>query len=181
MGAGLTLLIGGARSGKSALATRIALAQPSPVTMIATGEPFDDEMAARIDAHRRERPAAWTTVEEPLELADAIASVPARDCVIIDCLTLWTANMLAVQGAQDTETEAALAAGAAEARAGVTIAVTNEVGLGIVPDHVLGREYRDLLGRVNACWAAAADSAYLLVAGRALVLASADALIGGLG
>jgi adenosylcobinamide kinase/adenosylcobinamide-phosphate guanylyltransferase len=181
MDAGLMLLIGGARSGKSALAVRIAAAQPAPVTMIATGEPGDEEMAARIEQHRRERPAEWTTVEEPLELGDAIESVPARDCVIIDCLTLWTANMLAVCGADVTGAEAARVAAAAGARAGLTIAITNEVGLGIVPDHVLGREYRDLLGRVNTCWASAAARAYLLVAGRALVLSGADALIERLG
>ena len=173
---GLVLLIGGARSGKSALAVRMAAAQPAPTTLIATGEPGDDEMVARIEQHRRERPAEWTTVEEPLELADAIVNVPDRDCLIIDCLTLWTANMLAVRGA-----DAVRVAAAAGARAGLTIAVTNEVGLGVVPDHVLGREYRDLLGRVNACWAAAAERAYLLVAGRALALSGPDALIEGLG
>jgi adenosylcobinamide kinase / adenosylcobinamide-phosphate guanylyltransferase len=175
----LTLLIGGARSGKSELAVRLARAQSEPVTMIATGEPGDDEMAARIEQHRSERPAEWTTIEEPLELADAIANVPAGDSVIVDCLTLWTANMLAVRGAEATETEAARVAAAAGARAGLTVAVTNEVGLGIVPDHVLGREYRDLLGRVNTSWAAAAERAYLLVAGRALALSAADALIEG--
>jgi adenosylcobinamide kinase/adenosylcobinamide-phosphate guanylyltransferase len=176
---GLVLLIGGARSGKSALAVRIAAAQPAPTTFIATGEPGDDEMTARIEQHRRERPAEWTTVEEPLELAEAIENVPTRDCLIIDCLTLWAANMLAVRGAEATDAEAARVAAAAGARAGLTVAITNEVGLGIVPDHVLGREYRDLLGRVNTCWAAAAERAYLLVAGRALALSAADALIGG--
>lgn len=178
---GLVLLIGGARSGKSALAVRIAAAQPAPTTLIATGEPGDDEMAARIEQHRRERPAEWTTIEEPLELADAIVNVLDRDCLIIDCLTLWTANMLAVRGADATHADAVLVAAAAGARAGLTIAITNEVGLGIVPDHVLGREYRDLLGRVNTCWAAVAERAYLLVAGRALALSGADAVIEGLG
>jgi adenosyl cobinamide kinase/adenosyl cobinamide phosphate guanylyltransferase len=175
------LLIGGARSGKSALAVRMAAAQPAPTTLIATGEPGDDEMVARIEQHRSERPAEWTTVEEPLELADAIVDVPDRDCLIIDCLTLWTANMLAVRGADATRADAVRVAAAAGARAGLTIAVTNEVGLGVVPDHVLGREYRDLLGRVNASWAAAAERAYLLVAGRALALSGPDALIEGLG
>jgi adenosyl cobinamide kinase/adenosyl cobinamide phosphate guanylyltransferase len=178
---GLVLLIGGARSGKSELAARLASAQAEPVTVIATGEPGDEEMAARIEQHRRERPAAWATIEQPLELADAIADVPERQCVIVDCLTLWTANMLAVRGAEATESDAARVAAIAAARAGLTIAVTNEVGMGVVPDHVLGREYRDLLGRVNTSWAAASERAYLLVAGRVLALSCADAALEGLG
>jgi adenosyl cobinamide kinase/adenosyl cobinamide phosphate guanylyltransferase len=167
---GLVLLIGGARSGKSDLAVRLAERQSAPVTLIATGEPGDEEMTDRIEQHQRDRPADWETLEEPLELAGALASVPGERCVIVDCLTLWTANMLAVSGWEDTETAAHAAASAAAGRPGLTIAVTNEVGLGLVPDHPLGRKYRDLLGRVNTTWAAAAERAYLVVAGRALSL-----------
>ena len=166
----LTVLIGGARSGKSGLAVKLARDQTAPVTVIATAEAGDEEMGARIDQHKRERPAAWVTVEEPLELAAAIASVPDDHFLILDCLTLWVSNMVIARGAQATESDAVRAAAAAAARGGMTVAVTNEVGLGVVPEHQLGRAYRDLLGRVNTIWAEASERAFLLVAGRALEL-----------
>jgi len=176
----LVLLIGGARSGKSALAVRMAAAQPAPVIVIATARAGDDEMASRIARHRRGRPAGWETVEEPLELRAALARLQGDHCVIVDCLTLWTANMLAARGAAETDAEAGDAAAQASSRPGLAVAVTNEVGLGIVPDRPLGRAYRDLLGRVNAIWATAAAQAYLLVAGRALALSPVESLIEGL-
>src|SRR5947209_15753324 len=131
----LALLLGGARSGKSDLAVRLAMGQPNPVVMIATAEAGDDEMAARIAAHRAQRPAAWTTIEEPLRLLSALKRAPAESCVLIDCLTLWTSNMLAAHGAQETERQAKMAAAAAAGRHGTVIAVSNEVGLGLVPDN----------------------------------------------
>jgi len=158
----LVVYLGGARSGKSQLAVERALAAGGPVTFIATGEAGDDEMADRIERHRRERPDGWSTIEEPVRLADAIASVPHGETAVVDCLSLWVANIL---GEED---DAALAAAAG--RDGLTIAVTNEVGMGIVPDNALARTYRDALGRVNAAWARAADEAYLVVAGRTLEL-----------
>jgi adenosyl cobinamide kinase/adenosyl cobinamide phosphate guanylyltransferase len=173
----LLLLLGGARSGKSDLAVRLARRQAAPVVLVATAEARDAEMAARIARHRRERPAAWETIEAPLALQAAIARVPDGSCLIIDCLTLWAANILAGPQAGELETRATGAALIARDRPGLTIAVSNEVGLGIVPPNELARSYRDLLGRVNAIWAAAADRAYLLVAGRALALAHADELI----
>ena len=173
----LTLLFGGARSGKSELAVRLARAQPGPVVVIATAQAGDEEMAARIAQHRRERAPEWETIEAPLELRDALARAPDDACVIIDCLTLWTSNMLAARGATETEAQAGPMATTAATRRGPTIVVSNEVGLGIVPDNPLAREYRDLLGRVNAIWAAAADHAYLLVAGRALALEPATTLV----
>lgn len=175
----LVLLIGGARSGKSALALELARGQAAPVAFLATGEPRDAEMAARIARHAAERPAGWRTIEEPLALAVALGTLDPSECVVIDCLTLWTANALAVRGAQAVEDEAAAAAALAAGRAALAIAVTNEVGLGIVPDNPLARGYRDLLGRVNAIWAQAAQAAYLVVAGRALALARAGELIDG--
>jgi len=174
----LTLLIGGARSGKSALALALAAAQSAPVAFVATAQPGDAEMAGRIAAHARERPAAWRTIEEPLRLSEALARIDAGHCAIVDCLTLWTANALAVADARTVTRDAAEAAAVAAARSGLTIAVTNEVGLGVVPDNPLGRSYRDLLGRVNAIWAAAAGEAYLVVAGRALALAAPGELSG---
>jgi adenosylcobinamide kinase/adenosylcobinamide-phosphate guanylyltransferase len=158
----LVLYLGGARSGKSQLALDRALAAGAPVTFIATGEAGDDEMAERIERHRRERPEGWRTIEEPVRLAEALASVPEGETAVVDCLSLWVANVL---GAED---DAALTAAAS--RDGLTIAVTNEVGMGIVPDNALARTYRDALGRVNAAWARAADEAYLVVAGRTLAL-----------
>jgi adenosyl cobinamide kinase/adenosyl cobinamide phosphate guanylyltransferase len=172
----LLLLIGGARSGKSKLAVRLAQEQTAPVVVIATSEAGDDEMRARIEQHRRERPPSWQTIEEPLRLRETLETIDARSCVVVDCLTLWTANALARLGAVHAETQAGAAAATAAARAGLTIAVSNEVGLGLVPDNPLGRSYRDLLGRVNTLWADAAERAYLLVAGRTLPLTKTDAL-----
>lgn len=157
----LVLYVGGARSGKSRLALERARASAVRVVFIATGEPGDDEMRDRIERHRAERPADWTTIEEPLDVAAALARVPEDATVILDCLSLWVAN----GGGGDD------AIGVASRRPGLTLVVTNEVGLGIVPDNALARAYRDELGRVNAAWAAAADEAYFVVAGRALRLA----------
>src|SRR4051812_9497954 len=132
------------------------------VTFIATGESRDDEMAERIALHRAERPAQWTTVEEPIDLAAALAA--AGEVAVVDCLSLWVANLLE----RDDDVPAANAAALGSARQrGRTIAVSNEVGLGVVPATELGRRYRDSLGRVNADWAAAADEALFVVAGRA--------------
>jgi len=176
----MILILGGARSGKSAMAVRLAAGQGAPVVFLATAEAGDEEMAERIARHRRERPGGWRTIEEPLHLTEAIQAIGDDDCLVIDCLTLWTATALDRLGAEEAEARAAAAARAASARAGLTVAVTNEVGLGLVPDNPLGRTYRDLLGRVNAAWAAAADRAFLLVAGRALVLDSVDSFAEGL-
>jgi adenosylcobinamide kinase / adenosylcobinamide-phosphate guanylyltransferase len=168
----LTVLLGGARSGKSALAQRLAGRWGGPVTVLATGQARDAEMAERIARHRATRPAGWRTVEEPLELEAALAAAPADAFVVVDCLTLWVANLLE-RGLADGQVEerARSAAAAAAARAAPTVAVSNEVGAGIVPADALARRYRDLLGQVNAGWAAAADRALLLVAGRAVALA----------
>jgi adenosyl cobinamide kinase/adenosyl cobinamide phosphate guanylyltransferase len=174
---GLVLLIGGARSGKSDLALRLAREQSAPVVFIATAQAGDAEMAARIAAHALERPPSWQTIEEPLQLQRAIDQAADGDCVVLDCLTLWSANALEALGVAETEEHAKATARAAAARTGLTIVVTNEVGLGIVPtDGALSRTYRDLLGRVNAIWADAADRVYLLIAGRVLALEKTDAL-----
>src|SRR6266851_8886780 len=172
----LVLLIGGARSGKSELALRLASEQDSPVVFVATAQAGDAEMAERIAQHQRERPDSWQTIEEPLRLRETIDELNDEDCLVIDCLTLWTANALEALGADQVESQATAAARVAAARTGLTVVITNEVGLGIVPDNALARSYRDLLGRVNAIWAEAADQVYLLVAGRALALAKTDSL-----
>jgi len=167
---GLVLVTGGARSGKSALAVGIAVAQERPVAFLATAQAGDADMAARIARHRAERPPDWRTIEEPLALGRAIGATPAGDCLLIDCLSLWTANALAAGDADAVAEAGREAAALAARRAGPTVAVTNEVGMGVVPATPLGRRYRDLLGRVNAIWAAAADEAAFVVAGRSLRL-----------
>ena len=168
----LAALIGGARSGKSALALERA-ASAEDVVFLATGEAGDEEMAARIERHRRERPDHWETVEEPVALRQALESADPGACLVVDCLTLWVANLVEAGRTDDEiEAEATEAARAAAARSGATLVVTNEVGLGVVPDTPLGRRYRDLLGRVNAIFVSAADEALFVVAGRVIPLQS---------
>jgi adenosylcobinamide kinase / adenosylcobinamide-phosphate guanylyltransferase len=175
----LVLLTGGARSGKSALAVALAERDPAEVVFVATGEAGDEEMAARIERHRADRPAHWTTVEEPVQLVEAVGAVDPAACLIVDCLSLWVANLLETAAAGTIEREAHAAAAVAAARPGTTIAVTNEVGLGVVPATPAGRAYRDVLGRVNASWAEQADEAWLVVAGRVLpLLSAAEVLVG---
>jgi len=171
----LTFLVGGARAGKSALAVRRARAFGGPVVVVATAEVRDAEMAERVARHREERDAGWETVEAPLDLAGALAATPPAACVIVDCLTLWVANRIE-RGDGETEIAglAAEAARLAAERPGPAIAVSNEVGMGVVPASALGRRYRDVLGRVNAVWAGAATEAALVVAGRPLWLGRAD-------
>ena len=169
----LVLLIGGARSGKSRLALERAAQKARPVCFIATGQALDAEMTDRIERHRAERPAAWTTLEEPVELERALAGAPEDATAIVDCLSLWVANLFEA-GWADAEVEAEAAGAACVAAGRRTIAVSNEVGLGVVPATPLGRRYRDVLGRVNASWADAAADAYLVVAGRALRLDRLD-------
>ncbi|HEX3392524.1 MAG TPA: bifunctional adenosylcobinamide kinase/adenosylcobinamide-phosphate guanylyltransferase, partial [Solirubrobacteraceae bacterium] len=171
----LSVLLGGARSGKSTLAIRCADAYDGPVCFIATATAGDEEMAARIARHRVERPAAWRTVEEPLELEAALARVDGDALVIIDCLTLWVSNQLAAGiGDGEIAEHAARAAAAAAERAAPVIAVSNEVGQGIVPADPLVRRFRDVHGRVNATWVARAAQASLVVAGALLGLTAAD-------
>jgi adenosylcobinamide kinase / adenosylcobinamide-phosphate guanylyltransferase len=167
----LTVLLGGARCGKSRLAVELAIDSRAPVTFIATGEPGDEEMAARIVAHRAERPEGWSTVEEPYALEAALSSADPLHAVVVDCLTLWTANVLARVGDPERVLDAATSAAAVAAgRTAPTIAVSNEVGLGIVPFEPMSRAYRDLLGSVNRIWVEASADAAFVVAGRMLRL-----------
>lgn len=167
----LTFLLGGARSGKSTLAARLASAFDGPVVVLATAEARDDDMAGRIRAHREARPAGWETVEAPVDLLAAIQDIDDRAFIVLDCLTLWVANTLEA-GAPDDEIEGEagkLASTLAE-RATPSVVVSNEVGLGIVPANELARRYRDVLGRVNGAFAAEASRSFLVVAGRGLPL-----------
>lgn len=168
----LTVLIGGARSGKSSLALRLA-ADSGEVVFIATAEARDEEMAERIERHRRERPSGWRVVEEPVALRGAVEAAPPTACVVVDCLSLWVSNLVDAGWADDAvEAESEKTARAAADRPGPTVVVSNEVGLGVVPATPLGRRYRDLLGHVNAIFAAAAAEALFVVAGRTLLLRS---------
>jgi adenosylcobinamide kinase / adenosylcobinamide-phosphate guanylyltransferase len=167
----LTFLLGGTRSGKSSLAVELARAWTGPVTFIATGEPGDEEMAERIRLHQGERPAEWQTVEAPLDVREALELVPDEAAVVLDCLSLWVANLLERgDSADEIGLESRAVSALAAARPSLTVAVSNEVGLGVVPSTELGRRYRDVLGRVNARWAADAEHAAFVVAGRSLPL-----------
>jgi adenosyl cobinamide kinase/adenosyl cobinamide phosphate guanylyltransferase len=164
----LIFLLGGARSGKSRLA--VELGGPR-AAFVATGTPSDDEMAERIARHRDARPAGWRTIEEPRDLARALAALEPGETAIVDCLSLWVSNLLEDTAEEEIVSLAERDAAAFAARDGLTVVVSNEVGMSIVPMHPVGRAYRDALGRVNAVWAAAADESYLVVAGKRLSLA----------
>jgi adenosylcobinamide kinase / adenosylcobinamide-phosphate guanylyltransferase len=187
----LILILGGARSGKSDLADRLAASSGRPVAFIATATAGDDEMRKRIARHRASRPKVWHTLEEPLDLARAVRqAAELADVVLLDCVTLWLGNVLlqaSGQHAQDElgeealhttsrlfderaleEIEALLAVVKSLGLNKTLIVVTNEVGLGIVPAYPLGRLYRDTLGYVNQRLAQTADRVYLMVAGMAV-------------
>ena len=167
----LTLLLGGARGGKSTLAVRLASTSGRPVVVVATAEARDEEMAERIRRHRADRPADWTTLEEPLDLQAAIGRLDGDACVILDCLSLWVSNAMESDVSDEEIVERARdVADALAAREAPAVVVSNEVGLGIVPVNELARRYRDVLGRVNTAFATAADAAFLVVAGRTLPL-----------
>jgi len=130
-------------------------------------------MAERITRHRAERPANWTTVEEPHDLAGAVTEVDPADTIVVDCLAIWVTNRMLVEprpGDSDIEEEASRLAREMAVRPGQTLVVTNEVGSGVVPATPLGRDFRDVLGLVNQAMVRAADAAYLVVAGRLLPL-----------
>ena len=165
----VTLVLGGARSGKSRYAERLVEQAAAGGTYVATAEPGDDEMIARIAAHRGRRGTFWRTVEAPLALAAAIAEEAAADRpLLIDCLTLWLSNLLLA--GKCIEVEAAALAAALREAAGPIVLVANEVGLGLVPETPLGRRFRDEAGRLNQEVAALADRVVFVAAGLPLVL-----------
>jgi adenosylcobinamide kinase/adenosylcobinamide-phosphate guanylyltransferase len=187
----LIVILGGARSGKSAFAERLAASSDQPVAFIATATAGDDEMRERIARHRASRPEGWHTLEEPLDLARAVLqAAELADVVLLDCVTLWLGNVLLQASGQREkddedevgfhttgrlfderalrECEALLAVVKSLGPNKTLIVVTNEVGLGIVPAYPLGRLYRDTLGYVNQRLAQTADRVYLMVAGMAV-------------
>jgi adenosylcobinamide kinase/adenosylcobinamide-phosphate guanylyltransferase len=167
----LILIGGGARSGKSSFALRYARQLGPRRVFLATAQPFDDEMRARIDRHRRERNREFLTVEEPTALPEALGRCGAEDVVVIDCLTLWLSNLLLAEIAPEAILRRvdALTAMAAS-RPSPTLIVTNEVGMGIVPETPLGRAFRDLAGTAHQRLAAAAGEIYVAILGTVLRL-----------
>ena len=162
-GRSLTFLLGGARSGKSQLAEKLATALPAPWTYIATAQPYDDEMSERIASHRVRRGEGWQTVDAPLDLAGMLGSVPDNQPVLVDCLTLWLSNHMLAE--HDLGGLCAELGQVLSAPRGPWFVVSNEVGLGIVPDNPLGRRFRDAQGRLNQRVAAIADRVFFMVAG----------------
>jgi adenosylcobinamide kinase/adenosylcobinamide-phosphate guanylyltransferase len=162
----IILVLGGARSGKSSFALKKAGAIPGRKAYIATAEPLDDEMKDRIERHRQERGSAWDTLEEPLRIADMIRTASGKyGVLLVDCLTLWLTNLLSrdnnVEDAMDDFLNSLLLT----SHSSRFFIVSNEVGMGIVPDNALARRFRDLAGRMNQEVAAIADEVYLVTAG----------------
>jgi adenosylcobinamide kinase/adenosylcobinamide-phosphate guanylyltransferase len=163
----LTLVLGGARSGKSRYAESLVTASAPPWVYVATAQALDAEMAERIGHHRARRGAGWHTVEAPHDLADAIDAAPTG-ALLVDCMTLWLTNRMLAEANIEAETGAVEAALAR--RSGLAVLVSNEVGSGIVPDNALARRFADLQGRLNQRLAARADRVVLVVAGLPLIV-----------
>jgi len=164
----LTLVLGGARSGKSRRAEALVQAHPPPWLYLATAQAFDDEMRERIALHRARRPEGWITRDAPLDLPDAVRAAPPGAPVLVDCLTLWLTNVMLAErdvAAATDELEAACAAAA-----GPLVLVGNEVGLGIVPDNALARRFRDHAGILHQRLAARAARVLFMVAGLPLTV-----------
>jgi adenosylcobinamide kinase / adenosylcobinamide-phosphate guanylyltransferase len=166
----VTLVLGGARSGKSRYAEDLIARSPKPWVYIATAEARDDEMAERIAAHKAWRGEGWRTVEAPCNVPDAIAQAPANAAVLVDCLTLWLSNLM--EGSFDIDAQIACLLEALKGRSGPTVLVSNEVGLGIVPDNALARRFRDVQGALNQRVAAQAARVVMMVAGIAIAVKS---------
>jgi adenosylcobinamide kinase / adenosylcobinamide-phosphate guanylyltransferase len=165
----VTLVLGGARSGKSRYAERLVEGAAVAGTYCATAEPGDAEMAARIVAHRARRGPFWRTVEEPLALGRVIfAEAACERPLLVDCLTLWLSNLMLAERPVGEEAGALFAA--LREAAGPVVLVANEVGMGLVPETRLGRRFRDLAGHLNQQVAAIADRVVFLAAGLPLVL-----------
>ena len=159
----LTLVLGGARSGKSSHAEGLVTALSPPWTYLATAEAWDEEMRERIALHQARRGEGWKTVNAPLQLADALEQIELGVPVLIDCLTLWLSNHMLAEN--DVEAECARLLDVLARPRGPWIVVSNEVGQGIVPDNALGRRFRDAQGRLNQRVASRADGVLLMLAG----------------
>jgi len=166
-----SLILGGARSGKSALAERLATESTRDVVYIATAQARDDEMRARIEHHRARRPASWTSVQEPIALAQALHMHARADrCVLVDCLTLWLSNLLGSDDGARFELERETLLATLPMLPGEIVLVSNEVGLGIVPMGELTRRFVDEAGRLHQALAAQCERVVFVAAGLPLVL-----------
>ena len=167
----ITLVLGGARSGKSAYAESLILGRAERALYLATSKALDAEMTTRIRVHRDRRDARWETLEEPLDLVTALlASMRAGRPILVDCLTLWLSNLLHAERDVDVETAALI--GMLPRLACPVVFVSNEVGLGIVPDNALARSFRDHAGRLHQAIAGAADTVVFVAAGLPMTLKS---------
>ena len=168
------LVLGGARSGKSSYALKLAESNWRRPLYVATAEAFDREMTARIAAHKRARSRRWACAEEPLELARLIKRAsklfPARDVLLIDCLTLWLNNVIFKEGLKSFQRRKAGLLEAVRNSSRSLVMVSNEVGLGIVPENESGRQFRDLAGWLNQDLAVVADTVVFVASGLPLVL-----------
>lgn len=164
LGPGVTLILGGARSGKSTFAEELVVSSGLEALYLATGQSLDDEMKERIKRHRERRGAAWQTVEEPLALVDVLRS-EAREgrAVLVDCLTLWVTNLMLAE--RDVAAEADALAGLLPTLGGCVVLVSNEVGLGIVPENAMARAFRDHAGLLHQRVASCARSVFFVAAG----------------
>jgi adenosylcobinamide kinase/adenosylcobinamide-phosphate guanylyltransferase len=173
---GKMLVLGGVRSGKSRYADQLARARAGAVTVIATGEARDEEMAARIAAHRRERDARWRVIEEPVQLAAALRAAGSNEgLVIVDCLTLWLSNLLGADDEETAQRETRALLGALPALPGDCILISNEVGFGIIPANALARRFGDEAGLLHQRLAALCDRVILMVAGLPLTVKAPQA------
>lgn len=165
-GSRMTLVLGGARSGKSAYAEALIEAAPAPWTYCATAQAFDDEMVERIALHRARRPEGWVTRDVPMALPGAVAAAPGP--VLVDCLTLWLTNLILAEADVGAAAEALRAA--CRAAPGPVVLVGNEVGLGIVPENALARRFRDAAGRLHQQLAQDCDRVVFMVAGLPMIV-----------
>ncbi|MEI7881562.1 MAG: bifunctional adenosylcobinamide kinase/adenosylcobinamide-phosphate guanylyltransferase [bacterium] len=162
----IVLVLGGARSGKSAYAQKLAEQEWAQPLYLAPAETFDQEMIERVKLHREQRGPKWGCVEEPLDVARVIlGTTPPRDGVLLDCATIWLTNVLLKEGEPAVKTRKQELLAALQTSPCDVIIVSNEVGMGIVPDSALGRTFRDLQGWLNQELAAIADSVYFVIAG----------------
>lgn len=160
---GVTFVLGGARSGKSSFAEGLIEVSGMDAVYLATGRAWDDEMSERIGLHKARRGPNWTTIEEPLDLVGALQQEGADKAILVDCLTLWLTNLM--MAGRNIGQETARLVAALPNLGGAVVLVSNEVGLGIVPENRMAREFRDHAGRLHQAVASAAATVYFVAAG----------------